>query len=1563
MLAPESAISTDIQAAINNWSTLTLNTVRILLRQSLPSLALDYTATFLEYYGVEFSRRIRTYPPIPEMFLQGLDALLLCTEKVDLFTNIWFTHCNGEITDENLMSVREMWMKLFQSLLSGEISYSYLESNLRYLSDSNELCVLVQTCLEPQGWNYLEKTNIKVQELVSALQLKLKKWRKVQNLIQAKEYLLSVIDVASQAVLNESGVADIRNWGSQLEFLCRAVVNIGEWNSQTLNDLDKYWEFAEILDERMLRVSLNLLVSIRDNSPILTFMRIIRDDNAFTSSLEVALGLQEMECPAELWDTEHGRVDEKFLSMARNIRSYLYNYLYQYPPSLSTTRSFLELFSNLNEAMSPDTVAENIYECNRVRDAFMEIMQFKSDGASSSRLLKLYEPKCRSHWVLRYGGNSKSTKEKPGLQLDINEEFQRLHGHELTLEYVTVTGNLDVQEKQQSHALPELLDFQSNIVLSKEGSVLGGVFQETVDKFLHQLGWIRKLREVFSQLSAAGHFSYYPSYFISLSVQLDDNYFVEEVSKSQSILDNWVNLVSLMRKRYYFLNYFDIKRCYSLLSALHKYSEDIESNNLCVGDNTATFRDVVSILQSFISFINSDASSFQDIASFAREFCSLWFSQRPPGGLTATHLEPLCHCLHNCCSAIVPRCRPVYVNFDLENYVTLPALKNATIYTVCASSSKVEFEQALTLYISRKVWPEWETCLVCTKNTSLEIVNNFINRWRSSHANNRQNRLYYLLCCHLLPYHIQEAVCNMLREFQYETSFAPSEGTLGPLVLSCKGAAHSNPLIALFHNMNLAVSVLPDHLISHLFNCESGGRQVEVFCGKRAGCGKTFNILTKCSVESYQYVYVPVNGAVNKPVELKNFLNRIINTPKSTSTNELPPLYHFDIANTVKDTFASFLFEFCVLGIVPDLEGENAVTVPPRSAICIELAASMLDATLPHCRVYPLHWCRASRDTFQFSEESLRCGMGEQFSSPLYDGTWKIADSRLQVAADAFTRLRYVTVALNVLRYGKGTFPYDFRVLDPSQSNPPDAQNISFLTSSNNSNTSHQTLEIKEKSGESREQLTQRKVYEKLLMTGHGLDGRVAFDLLFDAMTNCNKTSEGEILQTQQNTQVSLWCMWNFVNVVYWQLVEMHHIDSPLNGACMPDANAGDRTLEEDTRTKRKIKGEIIYFILRTAVEFATRQSKLKHFSDSIVEVSVTGMKRSLFNKRWRRMEYDSDGKPCFRSPCGNFYLYYRALADCWVIDDIIETSGSTYAYSQSGDINSLWTSSPEWSRSSIIESKFETTANSAAYRGEAVRISGCGRLGGKTYCSAAEDGLYLRQPPYDDINGHPHYIKYTSPNDPLRRHLFFASERRWIVAPQCNEDQGYFIMGDGSAASRNWMYLPPDEVERQTSFTFIQRGTEGQEILRDEDDSSIDEYDIELVRWKDSNHECILFNNVAHTVAFLSARPKEMKNRLHPMLLRHLEQNSISVEGGTGRDDTFASSHWKTLSALTGVHKDDSQASKVGCVPTLFMSPSSWMAVTVSPGTLYLKFWLSFIGKAHPSLPHMLLGSHAEYL
>ena len=137
----------------------------------------------------------------------------------------------------------------------------------------------------------------------------------------------------------------------------------------------------------------------------------------------------------------------------------------------------------------------------------------------------------------------------------------------------------------------------------------------------------------------------------------------------------------------------------------------------------------------------------------------------------------------------------------------------------------------------------------------------------------------------------------------------------------------------------------------------------------------------------------------------------------------------------------------------------------------------------------------------------------------------------------------------------------------------------------------------------------------------------------------------------------------------------------------------------------------------------------------------------------------------------------------------------------------------------------------------------------------------------------------------------------------------------------------------------------------------------VDLVRWRDSNHECMMFNNryTIHTcsltvyhsvhmhtdvdiiiypsplvtndviivtvllcvclfvlmicfssgnVTFLSQNPEVLLQNMHPVLLKHLRDNNISV----GEDLKITSGkHWEILSALTGVSRTREEIMEVG--------------------------------------------------
>jgi hypothetical protein len=193
-----------------------------------------------------------------------------------------------------------------------------------------------------------------------------------------------------------------------------------------------------------------------------------------------------------------------------------------------------------------------------------------------------------------------------------------------------------------------------------------------------------------------------------------------------------------------------------------------------------------------------------------------------------------------------------------------------------------------------------------------------------------------------------------------------------------------------------------------------------------------------------------------------------------------------------------------------------------------------------------------------------------------------------QRTANAFQRLQYVCLALDVLERNAGRFPHVY-----------EGPNVSPLAS----------LRLSQSTDED------------------GATEELAGDICFRRLMESSRLDAHS---------PSLWCLWNYVNVLYWQLRDMHYEDSPINAACMPDLGA-ERSDHEIA--KERFKGEIINFLMSTAREFATRQTKLTD-RQQIVGVRVQGMTRYQWNGLWERMQYDNDGSPCFKH--NTFYLYYR---------------------------------------------------------------------------------------------------------------------------------------------------------------------------------------------------------------------------------------------------------------------------------------------------------------------------------
>lgn len=118
-------------------------------------------------------------------------------------------------------------------------------------------------------------------------------------------------------------------------------------------------------------------------------------------------------------------------------------------------------------------------------------------------------------------------------------------------------------------------------------------------------------------------------------------------------------------------------------------------------------------------------------------------------------------------------------------------------------------------------------------------------------------------------------------------------------------------------------------------------------------------------------------------------------------------------------------------------------------------------------------------------------------------------------------------------------------------------------------------------------------------------------------------------------------------------------------------------------------------------------------------------------------------------------------------------------------------------------------------YQGEGVSVTGC-RDNGASACST-ENGIYLRQPPYDDIEGRPHYIML---NGTLRRHLFYKPlEKAWQISPVCTDFEGAFALSATNNLDGVWRTVPPELVESNANVEVLRRSGKPSRTLADIED------------------------------------------------------------------------------------------------------------------------------------------------
>lgn len=1405
------------------------------------------------------------------------------------------------------------WCQLAETLAGCTTPFVVLQP-LKDLINKVELEVLSQTKdANPEAgtWPLMLATS---DEWVAAAHLTVKKFCHLFSIHEALENLPRLVQTFYHFVekADHTTVSDVLSAIKRLTEKFQA----SPWEQLTLADYVRFHDDAMLVNPCLTRTCPDLFAAVVTAKELFEWLcNTPADTEEFSRGVQIAMGKTEMECPADLWVREPGmpgHPNEEVLSMLTTVHSYLHTLIYKNNQCFTTYKRFLKRFL-LDLAPSSEKTVVAVKTCVQLRSGLQALLS-DSEFAAVETLYTTMDPTGNPRWVCSISPDMKKNEDEyhfllRALPLPLSpfassslflSLFSTLicafaysdlirdecpEGCSLNLVWIASRASGPAEQRL---SISELMDFQSTVVLSR---ATGDKQQLAVAKFVEQFGWCRELLLTLVALQQAGHFDFM-EFHEEFSGSCDPQDIRARVRELTTELETWEERVAEMRRTFPTFNFFQMRQAWTVVSALDTIAEVMKSAErkdiiAAIRSNALELKLLSSTMQCGLPRMYHDKDACVAlIAEMLKEWAEIRFS----GDVTTVATVRKSASPYETLSAVCQVVQTVLASRPLQKRaIHVPEISEHSlggnvsngVHILCSRSPEQVYEDAVAAYAQVGYLPEWHFTLVCRSTTTWEEVHMLILRWAQSSIEVDAS-LFCLISVESLPFEVQRRAVLAIRG-------CSNKATNGLLLIS--GSADNQHILSQFAHCRITPAELSPTVLSSVG--DQVGRNhsagVSVHSSVNAGAGKSFNIRTLAFNSFSERLHLPIMHDCADKACTATLLDRLVDIEQiidETGSDE-QFLFHIDVASTTSADFSKSLFEFIFMGgLINGKAGKQFFWNPSNTLIAVELASGKLRKGLAVCSMLPQQVARLTADTLVVTEDDLRIGMGEDFESIRNDGTAVsklLRDAEDVVAANAYERIQYVCMALDLMERTNGRFPYVFSSAGTASDSAP----LDSLRKS-----------LSRGDEEPRKLLPARCFY--FLMTASEMDEEIA----------------------------SLWCLWSFVNVFYWQLRDIHSPDSPINSACLPDEDGEAR--EDDIVVKEKIKGEVVRFLIRTAREFATRQLHQEVDLEELIGLKMEGFNgRGEWNNFWDKCAFMNDGQ--FVYSLRDMYLYYRELEDRWVIDDIIVPSGTVFAYSRQPTIAGSWSITSEWTKSAMTVRKIKSVR---AYKGEALRVTNCPSVGslGKT-----EEGEYLRQPPYDDIDGHPHYI-YRNTEADYHRHIFWSTaEERWQLCPVCNNEQGAFSLSLSKSLESTWLVIPANTneggiaarpIRRSDRLTFLsaadreaieqqkQREEAQEQVLQEA--GEVDELDrdsttamkllqMSTVSWNDSNHECLLFSNHTHVVSFLSLDPRKMRASMHAGLLSYLEDNKINV--GENLTELNARFH-EILSSLTEVSKTREQAS-----------------------------------------------------
>ena len=1549
----------------NEWNVLTSNDIFVYMRVRR---AEDVDAVTPMVGGAPLVA-------LPEEVVAAQDWLA-SLRKSNLFLSV-MTEVHGEVGSggaaASLLAAGREWRQLYSDLNDGSATFATLEYRERGLlhderggdgdeaggADSGGLRILSRTAraLPESGeagsagnsndcWPVLEVDEDWVRETIT----KLLKWRHLKN---CKESLVDIIEILPmlKLFLEAKGQSD-QTLVQERALTLRSQLDEVDWGTLPLTEYATFAGAAEKIPAEMTRLNTDFVRTITTSMDLLDWLKGMANESDWKSGMEIALTKTELDCPPELWlegEGGPGRPDEKKLSMLNAVRSHCHAFIYRVDKRFDAVEPLACLLDSLSPVRAENI--SNMVACSGLLVALTELLDDQTDNAATSQLMQFFQPDRHTRWVAAGG-------QEDAAGADVGEGKEG--GEPSVVDSFYLKYEVQRKDRVLRRRLNEsdLAEFQSKVVLG-DTEQRGAATQDAIRAFVQQLGWLKRLSACLQATRLEGYFafrSYCEEYPLCLDVDIIRNRCLD----AERELASWRGAVRTARGQLLVLNYFGIQQIGRLVTVINLWNTAPDAAATAVLANDVAEE----LLATLNPMATLDGTTVQKFGATLRESWAACNARAEgvavAGNDTDTRSNWASAQLLTCGTIIEEAIGGALSSLQGQQRASLSGAAQAAaedafvgatseflrIVTVGAGSGGI-YQSIMLAYAEQGRLPDRDVVAICDRDTMAEELECLVRRWATSESiaarvqktagAGGSKQVFCIAGIERLSFDVQHRLATLIRD-----SLRESDSCLILVYSQGHGNKGRTPhLVSQFSQYKCSLRQLGDDAMCSMMTTIAPDLCTDLvtLTSSYAGCGKSFTARSMAKASGAIYVPVRVNGPTTTE-ELVAYIKAQVKvaTEDAAGAEGAPLMLHMDLADTVIERNQVQLFHLIVFGGLLDVTSGARVNFNPRTtSVCIELACGDLEDRFSFCSWLPKRNLVADRSSFVADQMTLRAGMGVEFDSSRHDGTLSAAQGG--AGANAWTRLHYVASALKVLRDEEGYFPHTFSVTEGDVH--PDGE-----------------AGLRESKGGDGQAVARAGGRGK-----RGIPSEECFDLISKA--------------SDMGDSPSLWCLWNMVDVLYWEFKQLHNQNSPLNAACLPDKSTGK---QHDLSIKQKLKGEIIGFLIATAREFATRQRR-KSNERAPWEVVSSGFSNRIFNGTWDRTKYNIDEMPCFKmiTNAATFFLYYRGGKEGktekgdrgkWVIDDVIVPRGAVYTSSkgrpeyatlennvkksgeladgaagavldpekiaQAQTLHGGWIlQSASWEQAPYIK----ITATAAGAGGQNYRVAGCASAPKGSSASNLEDGLYLRQPDYDNVNGKPHYIKEMEGNTGIRRHLIFSTtENKWKICPVCNDDEGSFVISSGATLAAQWQVTPPDKAEGNASFTFATKtGERGwfdghsvrkwEELLvqseetvqidmlaaeskngSNDDDGAggadgVDEdagnyMPDDLVRWNESNHSCLLFDNEEALVSFLSSDPLAMRKSMHPGLVEFLENNHIKV--GESLNE-LNDRHHEILNGLTG--------------------------------------------------------------